>query len=153
MTIPDYEAADWKLLAKIQALEIKSSHLLNHHDALEKIHSERWNSLGELTPSSELKNLLRCGVPVEHRQRVWRWIVSHRVHHIRTVGHYEGLLKKYEVAEHPATRQIELDLPRTLTNNRHFTSPTSQLVPKLRRILLAFSRHNPAIGYCQGLNR
>ncbi|XP_077201598.1 TBC1 domain family member 2A isoform X1 [Paroedura picta] len=152
MTVPDYEAEDWKLLAKIQALEIKSSHLLNH-DALDKSLSERWNNLGELTPSSELKSLLRCGVPVEHRQRVWRWIVSHRVQHIRSPGHYKDLLKQCEVAEHPASRQIELDLPRTLTNNKHFTSPTSQLVPKLRRVLLAFSRHNPTIGYCQGLNR
>nr|XP_056704912.1 TBC1 domain family member 2A [Euleptes europaea] len=152
MTVPDYEAEDWKLLAKIQALEIKSSHLLNQ-DALEKPLSERWNSLGELIPSSELKSLLRCGVPVEHRQRVWRWIVSHRVQHIRSPGHYNNLLKQCEVADHPASRQIELDLPRTLTNNKHFTSPTSQLVPKLRRVLLAFSRQNPTIGYCQGLNR
>ncbi|XP_048359841.1 TBC1 domain family member 2A [Sphaerodactylus townsendi] len=152
MTVPDYEAEDWKLLAKIQALEIKSSHLLNH-DALEKPLFERWNNLGELIPSSELKSLLRCGVPVEHRQRVWRWIVSHQVQHIRSPGHYQNLLKQCEIAEHPASRQIELDLPRTLTNNKHFTSSTSQLVPKLRRVLLAFSRQNPTIGYCQGLNR
>ncbi|XP_033028643.1 TBC1 domain family member 2A [Lacerta agilis] len=152
MTIPEYEAADWKLLAKIQALEIKSSNLLNQ-DAMEETLSDRWNNLGELTPSSELKSLLRCGVPIDHRQRVWRWIVSRRVQHVRSPGHYQNLLKKCGVAEHPASRQIELDLPRTLTNNRHFSSPASQLLPKLRRILLAFSLQNPTIGYCQGLNR
>ncbi|XP_066470090.1 TBC1 domain family member 2A [Tiliqua scincoides] len=152
MTVPDYEAEDWKLLAKIQALEIKSSNLLNH-EALEKPLSDRWNNLGELSPTSELKNLLRCGVPVENRQRVWRWLVNYRLQHIRSAGHYQNLLKKCEVTEHPASRQIELDLPRTLTNNRHFASPTSQLIPKLRRILLAFSWQNPTIGYCQGLNR
>nr|XP_020664641.1 TBC1 domain family member 2A [Pogona vitticeps] len=152
MTVPDYEAEDWKLLAKIQALEIKSSNLLSQ-EAVEKPLTERWNNLGELTPSSELKSLLRCGIPVEHRQRVWRWIVSHRVQHIRSPGHYQNLLKKCEGADHPASRQIELDLPRTLTNNKHFILPTSHLLPKLRRILLAFSRQNPTIGYCQGLNR
>ncbi|XP_072847998.2 TBC1 domain family member 2A isoform X1 [Pogona vitticeps] len=152
MTVPDYEAEDWKLLAKIQALEIKSSNLLSQ-EAVEKPLTERWNNLGELTPSSELKSLLRCGIPVEHRQRVWRWIVNHRVQHIRSPGHYQNLLKKCEGAEHPASRQIELDLPRTLTNNKHFILPTSHLLPKLRRILLAFSRQNPTIGYCQGLNR
>uniref|UniRef100_A0A670K752 TBC1 domain family member 2 n=1 Tax=Podarcis muralis TaxID=64176 RepID=A0A670K752_PODMU len=152
MTIPEYEAADWKLLAKIQALEIKSSNLLNQ-DAMEETLSDRWNNLGELTPSSELKSLLRCGVPIEHRQRVWRWIVSRRVQHVRSPGHYQNLLQKCEAAEHPASRQIELDLPRTLTNNRHFNPPASQLLPKLRRILLAFSLQNPTIGYCQGLNR
>lgn len=152
MTVPDYEPEDWKLLAKIQALEIKSSNLL-HHEALEKSLSDRWNNLGELSPTTELKNLLRCGVPVEHRPRVWRWLVNYRLQDIRSAGHYQNLLKKCEVTEHPASRQIELDLPRTLTNNRFFASPTSQLIPKLRRILLAFSWQNPTIGYCQGLNR
>ncbi|XP_061492211.1 TBC1 domain family member 2A isoform X3 [Rhineura floridana] len=152
VTVPECDAADWKLLAKIQALEIKSSNLLNH-EGMERPLFDRWNNLGELTPSSELKSLLRCGVPAEHRQRVWRWIVSRRVQHIHSPGHYQNLLKKCEVAEHPASRQIELDLPRTLTNNRHFMSPASPLLPKLRRVLLAFSWQNPTIGYCQGLNR
>ncbi|KAJ7334968.1 hypothetical protein JRQ81_012909 [Phrynocephalus forsythii] len=152
MTVPDYEAADWKLLARIQALEIKSSNLLSQ-EATENTLTERWNNLGELTPSSELKSLLRCGIPIERRPKVWRWIVNHRVKHIYSPGHYQNLLNKCEAAEHPASRQIELDLPRTLTNNKHFALPTSPLLPKLRRILLAFSRQNPTIGYCQGLNR
>ncbi|XP_007427953.2 TBC1 domain family member 2A isoform X1 [Python bivittatus] len=151
MTVPEYEAADWKLLSKIQALEIKCSNL--NKETTEKSLSERWNNLGELTPSSELKSLLRCGVPMAHRQRVWKWIISHRVKQMRSAGHYHNLLKKCEVAEHPASQQIELDLHRTLPNNRHFMSPTSQFIPKLRRVLLAFSWQNPTIGYCQGLNR
>ncbi|XP_058027091.1 TBC1 domain family member 2A isoform X2 [Ahaetulla prasina] len=151
LTVPEYEAADWKLLAKIQALEIKCTNL--NKETTEKPLSERWNNLGELTPSSELKSLLRCGVPAMHRPRVWRWIISHRLKQIRSAGHYHSLLKKCENAEHPASQQIELDLHRTLPNNRHFMSPTSQLIPKLRRVLLAFSWQNPTIGYCQGLNR
>ncbi|KAH1169360.1 hypothetical protein KIL84_013950 [Mauremys mutica] len=152
MTIPKYEAEDWKLLAKIQALEIKSNNLLSH-TAVEKPLGERWANMAELSPSAELKGLIRCGIPVEHRQRVWKWIVTQRLSHHHAAHHYESLLRQCERTEHPASRQIELDLPRTLTNNRHFTSPTSQLVPKLRRVLLAFSWQNPAIGYCQGLNR
>uniref|UniRef100_A0A8C4YPX0 TBC1 domain family member 2 n=1 Tax=Gopherus evgoodei TaxID=1825980 RepID=A0A8C4YPX0_9SAUR len=152
MTIPKYEVEDWKLLAKIQALEIKSNNLLSH-TAVEKPLGERWASVAELSPSAELKGLIRCGIPVEHRQRVWKWIVTQRLSHHHAANHYESLLRQCERTEHPASRQIELDLPRTLTNNRHFTSPTSQLVPKLRRVLLAFSWQNPAIGYCQGLNR
>uniref|UniRef100_A0A8C0HDV7 TBC1 domain family member 2 n=1 Tax=Chelonoidis abingdonii TaxID=106734 RepID=A0A8C0HDV7_CHEAB len=152
MTIPKYEVEDWKLLAKIQALEIKSSNLLSH-TAVEKPLGERWASMAELSPSTELKGLIRCGIPVEHRQRVWKWIVTQRLSHHHATNHFESLLRQCERTEHPASRQIELDLPRTLTNNRHFISPTSQLVPKLRRVLLAFSWQNPAIGYCQGLNR
>ncbi|NXN94023.1 TBD2A protein, partial [Rhinopomastus cyanomelas] len=150
MTVPDYEVEDWKLLAKIQALEIKSSNLRSQ-EAVEKPLRDRWNSVGELSPSAELKSLIRSGIPVEHRQRVWRWIVSRHCGHLP--DHYQWLLRQSKNTEHPACRQIELDLPRTLNNNKHFSSPTSQLIPKLRRVLLAFSWHNPAIGYCQGLNR
>ncbi|NXF39696.1 TBD2A protein, partial [Nyctibius bracteatus] len=150
MTVPDYEVEDWKLLAKIQALEIKSNNLRSQ-EVVEKPLRDRWNSVGELSPSAELKSLIRSGIPVEHRQRVWRWIVSRHCSHLP--GHYQRLLRQSKSTEHPAYRQIELDLPRTLTNNKHFSSPTSQLIPKLRRVLLAFSWHNPAIGYCQGLNR
>ncbi|NXU33659.1 TBD2A protein, partial [Drymodes brunneopygia] len=150
MTVPDYEIEDWKLLAKIQALEIKSNKLRSQ-EIVEKPLRDRWNSIGELSPCAELKSLIRSGIPVEHRQRVWRWMVSR--HCSPVPGHYQRLLEQSGSTEHPACRQIELDLPRTLTNNKHFSSPTSQLIPKLRRVLLAFSWHNPAIGYCQGLNR
>uniref|UniRef100_A0A8C3U4N8 TBC1 domain family member 2 n=1 Tax=Catharus ustulatus TaxID=91951 RepID=A0A8C3U4N8_CATUS len=150
MTVPDYEIEDWKLLAKIQALEIKSNKLWSQ-EIVEKPLRDRWNSIGELNPSGELKSLIRSGIPVEHRQRVWRWMVSR--HCSPVPGHYQRLLEQSRSTEHPACRQIELDLPRTLTNNKHFSSPSSHLIPKLRRVLLAFSWHNPAIGYCQGLNR
>ncbi|XP_059729400.1 TBC1 domain family member 2A isoform X3 [Haemorhous mexicanus] len=150
MTVPDYEIEDWKLLAKIQALEIKSNKLRSQ-EIVEKPLRDRWNSIGELNPSAELKSLIRSGIPVEHRQRVWRWMVGR--HCSPVPGHYQRLLEQSGSTEHPACRQIELDLPRTLTNNKHFSSPTSQLIPRLRRVLLAFSWHNPAIGYCQGLNR
>ncbi|XP_042685505.1 TBC1 domain family member 2A isoform X6 [Centrocercus urophasianus] len=150
MTVPDHEVEDWKLLAKIQALEMKSNNLRSQ-EVVEKPLRDRWNSIGELSPSAELKSLIRSGIPVEHRQRVWKWIVSQHCSYLP--DHYQRLLRQSKSTEHPACRQIELDLPRTLTSNRHFSSPTSQLIPKLRRVLLAFSWHNPAIGYCQGLNR
>nr|XP_041567072.1 TBC1 domain family member 2A isoform X5 [Taeniopygia guttata] len=150
MTVPDYEIEDWKLLARIQALEIKSNKLWSQ-EIVEKPLRDRWNSIGELNPSAELKSLIRNGIPVEHRQWVWSWMVSR--HCSPVPGHYQRLLEQSRSTEHPACRQIELDLPRTLTNNKHFSSPTSQLIPRLRRVLVAFSWHNPAIGYCQGLNR
>ncbi|XP_074136155.1 TBC1 domain family member 2A isoform X1 [Sminthopsis crassicaudata] len=152
MTVPDYEVEDLKLLAKIQALEIRSNNLLNH-EAVEKPLREKWNSIGELTPSAELKHLIRSGIPPEHRQRVWKWMISLRVRSMQSPHRYNFLLEKCETMEHPACRQIELDLTRTLTNNKHFTSPTSKFISKLRRVLLAFSWQNPTIGYCQGLNR
>ncbi|KAJ1219215.1 hypothetical protein NDU88_006784 [Pleurodeles waltl] len=152
LTIPEYNFEHQKLLAKIQALGIKSSNLLNHEIVEKPLHM-RWNNIGELAPSVELKNLIRMGIPVEYRQDVWKWIVSRRVPISQNANLYENLLKNCENKENPASRQIELDLHRTLTNNRHFSVPTSQYIQKLRRVLLAFSWHNPTIGYCQGLNR
>lgn len=63
------------------------------------------------------------------------------------------LCEKSRTSPHPASRQIQLDLHRTLTTNQHFSSPSSPALQQLRRVLLAFSWQNPDIGYCQGLNR
>ncbi|XP_036289114.1 TBC1 domain family member 2A isoform X5 [Pipistrellus kuhlii] len=151
-TVPNYEVEDLKLLAKIQVLEVRSHHLLAH-EATERPLRERWAALGELAPSVELKQLLRMGVSQEHRPRVWRWLIHRRVQHLQAPGRYQELLSRGQTCKHPAARQIELDLNRTFTNNKHFTCPTSSFPDKLRRVLLAFSWQNPSIGYCQGLNR
>eukprot|EP00066_Takifugu_rubripes_P026574 XP_011615840.1 PREDICTED: TBC1 domain family member 2A-like [Takifugu rubripes] len=138
----DYEVEDLKLLAKIQALEIRSHNLLQQ-EGVERPLLDRWaqyltgRSDDHLTASQELKGLLRAGVPQEYRHRLWSWM----------------LCAKSQTSPHPASRQIELDLPRTLTTNRLFCSPSSAALQQLRRILLAFSWRNPEIGYCQGLNR
>uniref|UniRef100_A0A3P9M1I4 TBC1 domain family, member 2 n=1 Tax=Oryzias latipes TaxID=8090 RepID=A0A3P9M1I4_ORYLA len=158
--IPDYEVEDMKLLAKIQALEIRSHNLLNQEGA-EHPQLSRWaqflagRSQDDLCPSPELKTLLRSGVPQEYRSRVWRWMIRARTrtiweHHPQL---YEQLCEKSRTFPHPATRQIQLDLHRTLTTNQHFSSPSSPALQELRRILLSFSWHNPTVGYCQGLNR
>ena len=81
--IPDYEVEDIKLLAKIQAQEIRS-HSLLRQEAGDRLLLGRWAQyLGgrpadNLCPSSELKSLLRGGVPCEYRPRVWRWVVRVR---------------------------------------------------------------------------
>ncbi|XP_054943060.1 TBC1 domain family member 2A isoform X2 [Physeter macrocephalus] len=151
-TVPNYEVEDLRLLAKIQALEVHSHHLLAH-EAVEQPLRERWAALGELAPSAEIKQLLRAGVPREHRPRVWKWLVSLRVKHLQGPGRYQELLSRGQACKHPAARQIELDLNRTFPSNKHFTCPASSFPDRLRRVLLAFSWQNPAIGYCQGLNR
>ncbi|XP_069834099.1 TBC1 domain family member 2A isoform X2 [Dendropsophus ebraccatus] len=150
MIIPEYEVEHLKLLAKIQALEIRSNKLLTH-EVVDKPLRIKWNSIGELFHSTELKTLVRCGIPTEHRKRVWKWLTSQRIRII--ANHYQDLLRKCESAQHPAFQQIELDIHRTLTNNKHFNSPNSDFIQRLRRVLFALSWQNPTIGYCQGLNR
>lgn len=140
-------------------------------------------SLGnqELTLNQELKFLLRSGIPREYRCKIWKSLVNFRVAQVREAkgrDYYQTLLdnKQYsrngDTEQHtkkgnsastgcsstfksfdPIAKQIELDLLRTLPNNRHFESLESDGTCRLRRVLTAFSRHNCKIGYCQGLNR
>lgn len=110
----------------------------------------------DLLRSPELKALIRCGVPHEHRSQVWRWCVSFHVKKFRdhlAPDYYETLLNVARDKPNPASKQIELDLLRTLPNNKHYSSPSAGGIQKLRNVLMAFSWRNPDIGYCQGLNR
>ncbi|PIK36971.1 putative TBC1 domain family member 2B [Apostichopus japonicus] len=104
----------------------------------------------------ELKSLVRLGVPHEHRPKIWKECIERRVKMVKEdLGpcYYQNLtVQKYNTSN-PAVKQIELDLLRTLPNNKHYDKITSSGIPKLRNVLLAYSVHNPVIGYCQGLNR
>ena len=47
-------------------------------------------------------------------------------------------------------RAITQDLHRTVNKTTSFS--IDEDIPKLKNVLIAFSRRNPYIGYCQGLN-
>ena len=149
-------------MAKIQALEIPSHNALRREVFVADTSlSARWAQYlsgcpaGELAPAPELKPLLRVGVPPEYRRQAWLALVHSRTRYIRDPHphRYRQMLEKSGVSPHPASHQIQLDLHRTLTGNLHFSSPSNPAMQQLHRILLAFSWQNPAIGYCQGLNR
>ncbi|XP_045159661.2 TBC1 domain family member 2B-like isoform X2 [Mercenaria mercenaria] len=113
---------------------------------------------GKLQKSTELKMLIRQGVPHEFREEVWKGCVNFHISDIREkMGptYYQDLLQRKAFAQgsDPSIKQIELDLLRTLPNNKHYESIESEGIIKLRKVLLAFSEYNRIIGYCQGLNR
>lgn len=158
--IPDYEVEDMKLLAKIQALEIRSHNLLQQEKGDRSLLARWTQFLGgrspdDLSSSEELKTLVRAGVPRQYRPCVWRWMVRVRTNTLRQCHPdlFQQLCEKSRATPHPAARQIQLDLHRTLTSNQSFSSPSSPMLQQLQRILLAFSWQNPEVGYCQGLNR
>lgn len=66
-------------------------------------------------------------------------------------SYYPTLLSQVESLENTTTRQIELDLHRTFAHS-HTKLSTKTGQNALRRVLRAYALHNPAIGYCQGLN-
>ncbi|XP_072138339.1 TBC1 domain family member 2B isoform X1 [Mobula birostris] len=157
-TVPE-DSEEETLIAKVRALDLKSMSLT---DSQEISTGVKWANYfagtmnREMVRSPELKSLIRWGVPHEHRSKVWRWCVNLHVRKYREKcgsGYFNSLLEKALEKQNPASKQIELDLMRTLPNNKHYASPTSEGIQKLRNILLAFSWRNPDVGYCQGLNR
>jgi len=64
-----------------------------------------------------------------------------------------GLFSDLLAAEGPAhvLAEIEKDVGRTMPLNVFFGGDGAGVV-KLRRVLTAYSRRNPAVGYCQGMN-
>ncbi|XP_076026582.1 TBC1 domain family member 2B [Genypterus blacodes] len=157
-TVPEEEEEEEKLVAKVRALELKSLSMTDQEVSV----GVKWENYlsgtlnRDLVRSPELKALVRSGVPHAHRSQVWHWCVTFHVRKFRDhlpVDYYETLLNVARDKPNPASKQIELDLLRTLPNNKHYSSPSADGIQKLRNVLLAFSWRNPDIGYCQGLNR
>ncbi|CAB1446745.1 unnamed protein product [Pleuronectes platessa] len=157
-TVLEEEEEEEKLIAKVRALELKTLSMTNQEVSV----GVKWENYlastlnRDLVRSPELKALIRCGVPHEHRSQVWRWCVAFHVKKFRdhlAPDYYETLLNVARDKPNPASKQIELDLLRTLPNNKHYSSPSAGGIQKLRNVLMAFSWRNPDIGYCQGLNR
>ncbi|XP_054475143.1 TBC1 domain family member 2B [Anoplopoma fimbria] len=157
-TVPEEEEEEERLDAKVRALELKSLSMTDQQVSV----GVKWENYlattmnRDLVRSPELKALFRSGVPHEHRSQVWRWCVSFHVKKFRdhlAPDYYETLLNVARDKPNPASKQIELDLLRTLPNNKHYSSPSAGGIQKLRNVLMAFSWRNPDIGYCQGLNR
>ncbi|KAL5479720.1 hypothetical protein EMCRGX_G023290 [Ephydatia muelleri] len=145
-------------LAKIQRRLDRQVHLQEAQAAASAVAAE-WSdymcTLGksELTRSAELKDLIRKGVSDSYRGRVWKWCIYLHLDKRHNPGWYQKLLSDSASRNNTAVGQIELDLLRTLPTNKYFSQPDSIGIEKLRRVLLAYSCHDPDVGYCQGINR
>ncbi|XP_069078157.1 TBC1 domain family member 2B isoform X2 [Pleurodeles waltl] len=157
-TVPEDDEEE-RLFAKARALDLKNLSLIENQDISTGVKWENYfaNIVNkEMVRSPELKNLIRYGIPHAHRSKMWAWCVNSHIKKIKdskAPDYFQSLLKNALEKQNPASKQIELDLMRTLPNNKHYSSPTSEGIQKLRNVLLAFSWRNPDIGYCQGLNR
>ncbi|GAB2286749.1 hypothetical protein Dimus_039790 [Dionaea muscipula] len=115
----------------------------------------------------ELQVLVRGGVPMALRGELWQAFVGVKVR--RTEQYYQELLSEESNAcdntkqgdtdpkvneENIALRekwkgQIEKDLPRTFPGHPALDEDGRNA---LRRLLIAYARHNPSVGYCQAMN-
>ncbi|GMJ11937.1 hypothetical protein like AT3G55020 [Hibiscus trionum] len=118
----------------------------------------------------ELEVLVRGGVPMALRGEIWQVFVGVRTR--RVENYYQDLLanetntanntdqKSYQsdsmgsttesISGHEKCKgQIEKDLPRTFPGHPSLDDDGRNA---LRRLLTAYARHNPSVGYCQAMN-
>ncbi|ORY35339.1 rab-GTPase-TBC domain-domain-containing protein [Naematelia encephala] len=93
--------------------------------------------------------LVRGGIPLAYRSDVWAECSGAK--DAMVPGEYAGILKKHEGQDNPVLADIEKDVGRTFPGNVFFGGDGPG-VAKLRRVLVAYSWHNPEVGYCQGMN-
>ncbi|MCJ1287494.1 hypothetical protein MMC26_006846 [Xylographa opegraphella] len=95
----------------------------------------------------EFKFLVLGGIPVAHRAKIWAECSG--ATGLRVPGYYDELVTN-GVDDPIILAQIQMDINRTLTDNVYFRRGPG--VVKLNEVLLAYSRRNPEVGYCQGMN-
>ncbi|XP_033761397.1 uncharacterized protein LOC117343169 [Pecten maximus] len=105
----------------------------------------------------ELKTLCRGGIPDRFRKQVWRQLIFYRVKDTmdqKGMYYFRNLCNALPDSPMASCyrKQISLDLMRTMPSNTKFSMAGSKGIMDLQDVLLAFCVHNPAIGYCQGMN-
>ncbi|CAJ1968432.1 unnamed protein product [Sphenostylis stenocarpa] len=103
----------------------------------------------------ELESLVQGGVPKDLRGEVWQAFIGVKAR--RVESYYEELLAHDESEKQDVSsaafgkwkKQIEKDLPRTFPGHPALDENGRN---SLRRLLLAYARHNPEVGYCQAMN-
>ncbi|KAI1318630.1 hypothetical protein EDD11_006131 [Mortierella claussenii] len=106
-------------------------------------------TIGKGSDWEEFRDLARGGIPVTYRNKIWQ--EASGALDMRQPGYYKELLSRQSLEACQCWGDIELDLHRTFPTNVLF-SPGGHGIDKLKNILLAYSLHNPTVGYCQGMN-
>ena len=100
---------------------------------------------------THFKSLVLAGIPVNLRAKIWAECSGATAS--RVPGYYEDLVQRSDEGTDmlpDISSQITADIRRTLTDNVFFQNGPG--VRRLDEVLRAYSLHNPAIGYCQGMN-
>ncbi|KAF8149027.1 rab-GTPase-TBC domain-containing protein [Crassisporium funariophilum] len=96
----------------------------------------------------EFDRLVRSGIPLVYRSKVW--LECSGALEMKEPGLFQDLLAEID-GPGSVVNEIEKDVGRTMPLNIFFGGDGAG-VDKLRRVLIAYSRRNPAVGYCQGMN-
>jgi hypothetical protein len=150
----------------LSTIKLLLSKLNDLHDSLDRANRQRWDKwLSQSDPTDSLltpphhvkdrkqrfrdfKSLVIGGIPVKYRSKIWAECSG--ALELSRPGYFEELCNLgIQDLDKISVQQIEMDIHRTMPNNVFFGG-NGPGIPKLERVLIAFSRHNPEIGYCQG---
>ncbi|XP_010885020.2 growth hormone-regulated TBC protein 1-A [Esox lucius] len=132
--------------------------LMSEYLAVLTRRSIKWSKLlqgrGRLEKSIKVKRYVRKGVPNEHRGLVWMSASGAQNQLEKNPGYYHSLLDASRQQHDPKlVDTIHTDLNRTFPDNIQFRNTSNPCLQKsLYNVLLAYGHHNPAVGYCQGMN-
>ncbi|XP_028257615.1 growth hormone-regulated TBC protein 1-A [Parambassis ranga] len=117
--------------------------------------SIKWSKLlkgkSKVKKNVKLKRYVRKGIPNEHRALIWMAASGAQDQLEKNPGYYQSLLGAQPDSKLMET--ISTDLNRTFPDNIQFRKTSSPCLQKaLYNVLLAYGYHNPAVGYCQGMN-
>lgn len=132
-----YEELMSEYLAVLTRRSIKWSNLLKGRSKVEK--------------NLKVKRYVRKGVPNEHRGLIWMAASGAQERLEKNPGYFHSLLD----AQHDPklVDSIRTDLNRTFPDNVQFRKSSDPCLQKaLYNVLVAYGHHNPAVGYCQGMN-
>lgn len=129
------------------------------YGAWERSAGERWSryfALGGRGPAMRrvgglLADTLRGGIPNELRGELWQVCSGACNHHMKHQGYYWFLLAAHAHEGSSSTKDIDKDVTRSLPNHPYYRTAVG--TEALRRVLVAYSWHNPRVGYCQSMNK
>jgi len=116
--------------------------------------TRKWKGKDHFTPKMYKKIIKQCqlGIPMSVRGHVWKMLLNTDEYKKTYAGKYKQLLIDEDYEDDIATiEQIDRDLHRTFPTHIRFQEENGLGQQALGRVLRAYSRYNPTLGYCQGM--
>ncbi|VVD02906.1 unnamed protein product [Leptidea sinapis] len=100
--------------------------------------------------TTEGSELVVKGIPESLRGELWSVFSGSILQKVQNKGLYQELVNEALASKSQTNDEIERDLHRSMPEHPAFQNDVG--ISALRRVLCAYARKNPAIGYCQGMN-
>lgn len=111
---------------------------------------ERYGASLTLVRTQAFLDMIMSGIPNLLRGETWEACSGSIYDRINSPGYYHSLLERNEKSKSVYAADIDKDLERSLPEYPAYQNDVG--IDSLRRVLYAFSWHNPEVGYCQSMN-